>query len=169
MSILGNRVVRREDPALLTVGGTYVDDIAHEGAAHVVYVRSSSAHGRITGIDTSEATTAPGVLAVLTAADHDLPDLVPIMMVDQHMTRPLLARGTVRFVGEPVAAVVAEPRAAAVAAAELVVVEIDPLPPLVDPVEALTSDVQLFAGVEGNIAMAIPEHGDPLPFEDCEV
>jgi aerobic carbon-monoxide dehydrogenase large subunit len=169
MSILGNRVVRREDPALLTVGGTYVDDVVHEGAAHVVYVRSTLAHGRITGIDTSEAEAAPGVLAVLTAADHDLPDLVPIIMVDQHMTRPLLARGTVRFVGEPIAAVVAETRAAAVDAAELVVVELDPLPAVIDPVEALGSEVHLFAEVDGNVAMAIPYHGDPLPFDDCEV
>jgi carbon-monoxide dehydrogenase large subunit len=169
MSILGNRVVRREDPALLTVGGTYVDDIAHDGAAHVVYVRSTLAHGRITGIDTNDAKAAPGVLTVVTGADLDLPELVPIIMVDQHMTRPLLAKGTVRFVGEPIAAVVAESRAAAVDAAELVVVELEPLRPLTDPVEALGSDVHLFPAVGSNVAMAIPYRGEPLSFDDCDV
>ena len=169
MSILGNRVVRREDPALLTVGGTYVGDITHDGAAHVVYVRSTLAHGRIVSIDTSEARSAPGVLAVVTGDDLDLPDLVPIIMVDQRMTRPLLARGTVRFVGEAIAAVVAETHAAAVDAAELVVVELDPLPSLTDPVEALTSDVHLFPEVGSNTAMAMPYPGEPLLFDDCDV
>ncbi len=169
MSILGNRVVRREDPALLTVGGTYVDDIVHEGAAHVVYVRSTLAHGRIVGVDTSEAEAAPGVLAVVTGADLDLPDLKPIIMVNQQMTRPLLARGTVRFVGEAVAAVVAESRAAAVDAAELVIVDLEPLPSLTDPVEALASDVHLFPEVGSNTAMAIPYPGEPLSFDDCDV
>jgi len=53
MSILGNRVVRREDPALLTVGGTYVEDVVREGTAHVAFVRSTMAHARITSIDTA--------------------------------------------------------------------------------------------------------------------
>ena len=169
MSILGNRVVRREDPALLTVGGTYVDDIVHEGAAHVVFVRSTLAHGRIVAVDTSDAEAAPGVLAVVTGADLDLPELVPIIMVDQKMTRPLLATGTVRFVGEAIVAVVAETRAAAVDAAELVIVDLEPLPSLTDPVEALTSDVHLFPEVGSNVAMAIPYRGEPLPFDDCDV
>jgi carbon-monoxide dehydrogenase large subunit len=55
MSILGNRVLRREDPKFLTVGGTYVDDLPHEGAAWVTYVRSTMAHARITGIDGTSA------------------------------------------------------------------------------------------------------------------
>ncbi len=90
MSILGNRVLRREDPALLTGGGTYVDDVASPGAAHVVYVRSTIAHARIESIDTTEAAAAPGVLAVVTAADIDLPRLAPIGMVNQDMARPVL-------------------------------------------------------------------------------
>ena len=72
MSILGNRVLRREDPVLLTSGGTYVDDLALEGAAHVTYVRSTIAHGRIVFIDVSEAKRMPGVLAVFTGADVDI-------------------------------------------------------------------------------------------------
>ncbi len=73
MSILGNRVLRREDPALLTTGGTYVDDIAVPDAAFVTYVRSTIAHARLGEIDTREAMAMPGVLAVITAADIDLP------------------------------------------------------------------------------------------------
>lgn len=170
MSILGHRVLRREDPALLTTGGTYVDDVPAEGAAHVVYVRSQVAHGRLVDVDVTEARTAPGVLAVLTADDLDLPDLVPIAMVNQGMTRPLLARGTVRFVGEPVAAVVAETRAAAVDAAEAVIVDIDPLPALVDPERALDAAApRLFPDQPDNVAMTLPHRGDPVSFDDCDV
>ena len=78
MSILGTRVVRTEDPRLLTVGGTYVDDLRVPeltGAARVTFVRSPMAHARITGIDASAALAAPGVVAVLTAQDMD--DLPP--------------------------------------------------------------------------------------------
>ena len=74
-SILGNRVLRKEDPKFLTTGGVYVDDMVEpllDGAAYVTYVRSSLAHGRILSIDTSEAAQAPGVLAVFTGADLDL-------------------------------------------------------------------------------------------------
>ena len=86
MSILGNRVVRREDPALLTVGGTYVEDVVREGTAHVAFVRSTMAHARITSIDTSEAEAAPGVLAVVSAADLDLPPMLPIAFIDQRLS-----------------------------------------------------------------------------------
>src|SRR6478609_1199686 len=75
-SILGNRVLRKEDPKFLTVGGKYVDDLADEprlaGAAFVTYVRSTVAHGTITGIDASAALDLPGVIAVLTAEDLDV-------------------------------------------------------------------------------------------------
>ena len=170
MSILGHEVVRREDPALLTTGGTYVDDLAIDGALHVVYVRSTIAHGEITGIDTSEAAAEPGVVAVLTAADIDLPDLPAPMMLNQGMTRPPLARDRVRFVGEPVAIVVAESRAAAVDAAELVIVDIDPLPVLVDPVGALAPDAPLlYPELDDNVVMAIDHRGDPISFDACDV
>ena len=78
MSILGTRVVRTEDPRLLTAGGTYVEDLRVPelaGAARVTFVRSPIAHALITGIDASAAREAPGVVAVLTAADMD--DLAP--------------------------------------------------------------------------------------------
>src|SRR5580704_12479852 len=78
MSILGTRVIRTEDPRLLTVGGVYVDDLRTpelNGAARLTFVRSPLAHARITGIDTSEALSEPGVVAVLTVRDMD--DLAP--------------------------------------------------------------------------------------------
>src|SRR4051812_44927191 len=72
MGMIGERVVRTEDPALLTGGGTFVDNLDIPGAVHVVYVRSQMAHATITAIDTSEAAGMPGVLGVFTAADLDL-------------------------------------------------------------------------------------------------
>ncbi len=74
MSILGTRVVRTEDPRLLTRGGVYTDDLRLpelDGAARVTFTRSPIAHARITGIDTAAALASPGVVAVLTAADMD--------------------------------------------------------------------------------------------------
>lgn len=170
MSILGNRVVRKEDPALLTSGGTYVDDIVVDGALHVVYVRSMVAHGEITSIDIDEARNAPGVVDIVTSADLTIGDIKPFMMLNQLLTRPVLARGRVRYVGDPIVAVVAETRAAAVDAAELVIVEIESLPAIIDPRDALSEDsIQLFPHVGTNIAMHAEHHGDPISFDACDV
>src|SRR3954451_13649273 len=152
MSILGNRVLRREDPALLTTGGTYVDDIDVPDAAFVTYVRSTMAHARLTGIDVSECVSMPGVLAVVTAADldlHDLPPATPAM--DQAMTRPLLARDVVRFVGEPVVAIVTDHRAQGPDAAEAVFIDYEPLPAVVDPELARTTADRLFDDADSNV------------------
>ncbi|MCX6510432.1 MAG: xanthine dehydrogenase family protein molybdopterin-binding subunit, partial [Actinobacteria bacterium] len=170
MSILGNRVVRKEDPALLTSGGTYVDDIVVDGALHVVYVRSMVAHGEITSIDVDEARNAPGVVDIVTSAELTIGDIKPFMMLNQLLTRPVLARGRVRYVGDPIVAVVAETRAAAVDAAELVIVEIESLPAIIDPRDALSEDsIQLFPHIGTNIAMHSEHHGDPISFDDCDV
>lgn len=170
MSILGNRVVRKEDPALLTSGGTYVDDIVVDGALHVVYVRSMVAHGEITSIDIDEARNAPGVIDIVTSTDLTIGDIKPFMMLNQLLTRPVLARGRVRYVGDPIVAVVAETRAAAVDAAELVIVEIESLPAIIDPRHALSEDsIQLFPHVGTNIAMHAEHHGDPISFDACDV
>ena len=117
-SILGNRVVRTEDPKLLTVGGTYVDDLALEGAAHVVFVRSAVASAGLVDLETSVAAAMPGVLAVVTADDLDLgPYPRDFDAIFAGAPRPFLATGMVRYVGEPVAAVVALDRGRAVDAA----------------------------------------------------
>ncbi|HBU01099.1 MAG TPA: carbon monoxide dehydrogenase [Acidimicrobiaceae bacterium] len=170
MSILGNRVVRKEDPALLTTGGNYVDDITVDGALHVVYVRSMVAHGNITSIDVTEARTAPGVVDVVTNADLTIGDIKPFMLLNQSLTRPVLARERVRYVGEPIVAVVAESRAAAVDAAELVIVDIEPLPVIIDPRDALADDaIHLFPQIATNVAMHSDHNGEPISFANCDV
>lgn len=137
MSVLGTRVVRTEDPRLLTDGATYVDDLRVPelaGAAFVTYVRSPLAHARITGIDVSAAAEAPGVLAVFTARDLD--DLAP-PPEDNPMAEPVLAVDVVRYVGEPVAMVVTETRAQGEDAVELVAVDYEPLDAVVNVVDAI--------------------------------
>ena len=172
MSVLGNRVLRTEDPRMLTEGARYVADLHLDGAAHACFVRSTVAHGRLIGVDTAEASRQPGVLGVFTAADLDLPDLKPIPVVDQRMTRPVLARDTVRFVGEPVAVVVAETAAAAADAAEHVLVDIDPQPAVVALPDAATDDTLVHPGADTNVAFDMPAagHGGGSPdFTGCEV
>ena len=170
MSILGNRVLRREDPKLLTEGGSYVDDLPLPGAAHVTYVRSTVAHARIASVDTGAAESAPGVIAVFTGADVDLEPVAATMpMLNQSMLRPWLARDVVRFVGEPVAAIVTEERYQGPDAAEQVAVEYEPLPVIVDPEAAEQNEVLLFPDAGTNVALELAfGHTDDL-FADCEV
>ena len=168
MSILGNRVLRKEDPKFLTVGGTYVDDVRLAGAVHVAYVRSTMAHARISSMDTAEAAAAPGVLAVYTATELEMPAPAP-EMGNPAMARPLLATDTVRFVGECVAAVVAETRAMAVDAAELVFVEYEPLPALIDVERSLAGEPLLFPDAGTNVATDMTFGTDPTLMDGCEV
>ncbi|MGH9075217.1 MAG: xanthine dehydrogenase family protein molybdopterin-binding subunit, partial [Acidimicrobiales bacterium] len=170
MSILGNRVLRKEDPKFLTVGGSYVADIDIPGVTAVAYVRSTVAHARVTGIDVAAAGAAPGVLAVVTAADVDIPPPPPELPVfNPAMVRPWLSDGVVRFVGEPVAAVVAETAGQAVDAAELVVVDYDPMPAVVDPEEALAGATLLWPEAGTNVAIDMSEAPDGSLFDGCEV
>jgi hypothetical protein len=171
MSILGNRVLRTEDPKFLTTGGSYVDDIILPGAAWVAYVRSPFAHARIRSIGTGMALDAAGVLEVLTA--EDLVDVAPMGSpfgeVPPAMARPLLGAGTVRFVGEPVAAVVAGTRAQAMDATELVEVEYDPMPAVVTPEAALGGETLLFPEMGTNVAFEFGGALDGSLFGSCEV
>jgi carbon-monoxide dehydrogenase large subunit len=170
VSILGNRVLRREDPKFLTVGGTYVGDLPLDGALHVVFVRSTLAHGVIQSIDAEEARQAPGVVGIYTNADLGVGPVAPMGMVNQSMARPLLAEGKVRFVGEPVVAVLAETPEAGVDAAELVAVEYEPLPVVVTPQDAAAADAPvLFDEVGTNVAFELNFGEDPAFFDGCEV
>src|SRR5688572_16703275 len=173
MSILGNRVLRREDPKFLTVGATYCDDLRDErlnGAAYVTFVRSTVAHAKVTSIDTSDAEAAPGVIAVLTAADVDLPDAPPNPpMMNMAMGRPFLAKDTVRFVGEPVAIVVTEERYQGEDAAELVMIDYDPLPAVIDLEDAASDGTVLHEAAGTNTAFMVPSANDASFFEGCEV
>jgi aerobic carbon-monoxide dehydrogenase large subunit len=148
-SILGHAVRRREDPRLITGTGRYVDDIQPEGCLHVAFVRSTLAHAAIRAIDVEAATAAPGVVAVLTAADLSLPARVGFQMVPPALARPPLAVGHVRFVGEPVALVIAESPGVAVDAAQLVGLDLEPLEVVVD------ADAARHAGS----AVLFPAHG----------
>ena len=171
MSVLGNRVLRTEDPRMLTTGARYVADLRLEGVAHAWFVRSTVASGRLLGVDAAEARAQPGVLGVFTAADLDLPDLRPIPMVNQSMDRPVLARVTVRFVGEPVAAVVAETAAAAADAAEHVVVDIEPQPAALTLPAAAAGAALVHHDAGTNVAFDMPASGNeaPVDFSGCEV
>jgi carbon-monoxide dehydrogenase large subunit len=170
MSILGNRVLRREDPKFLTTGGVYADDLAGDGALWATYVRSTVAHARIDALDVEDAKQRPGVVAVYTADDLDLPELPPAMpLLPAGMVRPLLAKGTVRFVGEPVAVVLTEERYQGEDAAEAVFVEYDPLPAVVNAEAALDSSTHLFPEMGTNIAADLRVPADPDFFADCEV
>jgi carbon-monoxide dehydrogenase large subunit len=170
---LGTRVLRVEDPKFLTTGGVYVDDLRDPrlaGAGYVTYVRSVVAHARFT-VDTSGAEGAPGVIGVVTAADFAdlaLPPL-PLGMLPPLMARPWLATGVVRYVGEPVAAIVTETRYAGEDAAELVSVDYEQLPAVIDPHDATTDETVLFPEAGNNTALAFGMGEPDTVFADCEV
>ncbi len=134
---LGAPVRRNEDPRLLTGRGNFVDDIQIPGMLHGAFVRSTHAHARLKRVDVSRALAAPGVHAVYTHGDlgplgDPLPPLIPHPTLKHHKTQYALAPDKVRYVGEPVAFVVADSRYLAEDAADLVEVEYEPLPPVVD-------------------------------------
>ena len=168
MSVLGTRVDRREDPALLRGGGRFVADLVPDDAAHVAYVTSTQAHGLIVGLDTADA-RLPGVLGVYTADDIDI-DVYPQQLTGMNaaMVRPMLARDRVRFVGEPIVAVVAETRALAVDAAAAVVVDYEPLPAFVDPEASLDAGFALFPGLEDPLAFHT-RLGEPPDLSSYEI
>jgi carbon-monoxide dehydrogenase large subunit len=171
VSIMGTRVLRKEDPTFLTVGGTYVDDLRDErltGAGYVTFVRSTMAHARILGVDTTEAAQAPGVVGVFTAAEVDLAPKESTY--DAAVTRPYLAADVVRFVGEPIAVVITDERYQGEDAAELVFVDYEPLPAVVDPEAARRDEVVLHPAFGTNhlTTWGRPLSGDDL-FAGCEV
>ncbi len=158
----GSRVHRVEDERLLRGRGTFVDDVVRPGMLHACFVRSVVARGRIVAIDVSEALALPGVQAVFLAEDlnsgvHEQwhSQLGP---ASPETPRPPLADGEVRFVGDPVALVVAEDRYVAEDACELVVVDIDPLPPVVDYLAAADADSLVHEAYGSNV---IHDDGGP--------
>ncbi|MBI5336670.1 carbon-monoxide dehydrogenase large subunit [Mycobacterium sp. BK558] len=152
----GRRVPRVEDGRLLTGHGAFVDDITRPGMLHACFVRSPFAHATIDDIDTSAALALPGVHAVFTAADLN-PDVVEawhaVAGKDIPDTpRPPLAEGEVKFVGDPVALVVADSRYVAEDAVDLVEVDYTPLPAVADFRNAVGSDVIVHAAYPDNVA-----------------
>jgi aerobic carbon-monoxide dehydrogenase large subunit len=173
VSILGTRVLRTEDPRFLTTGGVYTEDVVDErlaGACHVFFARSPVAHARIAGIDVSAALSAPGVIAAYTGADlADLPAVTPGL--NKQMARAILAADKVRYVGEPVAIVVTERAYQGEDALELVDVDYDPLPAVVDFAEALAGNVLLYDEAGTNVVGTFgdPDALDQQLFDECEV
>jgi carbon-monoxide dehydrogenase large subunit len=139
---LGKSVGRKEDPRFIRGKGRYVDDIVLPGMLYMALVRSPYAHARIKSIDTSEALAAPGVKLVITGEDLEAMNLawMPTMAGDKQM---VLATGKVLYQYQEVAAVIAETREQAVDAAQLVYVDYEPLPVVVDPFKALEPDAPI--------------------------
>ena len=154
-SLLGNRVLRTEDPRLLTGAATYLADLPFDRPLYAVYVRSDLAHGTITSIDTSEAADMPGVAAVWTADDLAVAPHHGFAKIHDDFARSPLATDRVRFVGEPVAVVFAESLGEGVDAAAAVFADIEPLPSVVDAEAALGDDAPvLFPDHGNNVAVA---------------
>jgi carbon-monoxide dehydrogenase large subunit len=160
-SILGASVRRVEDPRFIRGRGSYIPNHDVEGAVYLAAVRSQIPHGRLIGVDTSMATSMPGVVAVFTAADLDVSPTSPgVRGVDRGFSRPPLAIDTVRFAGEIVAVVVADSERAATDAAAMVFADIDPLPAVVTTSAALAADAPvLHPAVGTNVAYV--GGGDP--------
>src|SRR5450631_731625 len=159
---IGQPVLRSEDPTLVRGEGRYTDDVSRPGQAYAVMVRSSVAHGVIRGIDTAAAKAMPGVLAVYTAADlagyGGLKCNLPLKNRDgssiKYTPRPALAGDKVRYVGDPIACVIAETIAQAKDAAEAVTLDSEPLPVVVSAREAAQTGAPLvWDDVPGNIAL----------------
>jgi aerobic carbon-monoxide dehydrogenase large subunit len=166
---VGQSVPRLEDPMLVRGLGRYTDDVSHPGQAYGVMVRSRNAHGVIRGIDTKAAAQMPGVLAVYTGAD--LKDYGPLKCLVglnnrdgsplKKPQRPALATDRVRYVGDPVACVVAETLAQAKDATEAVTIDIEPLPAVVSAEQAAQPGAPLlYDDVPDNVVLDY-QYGDP--------
>lgn len=174
MSIMGTRVVRTEDPVFLSRGATYTDDLTDErltGALHLTFVRSPLAHATITAVDVEGARNAPGVVDVVTGADIDLVAPKLFAGAADGMERPWLATDKVRFVGEPVAAVLTEDSYQGQDAADLVEIDYDPLPAVVDLRAAASDEVLLFesAGTNTSNGFGLGKQFDEHLFDGCDV
>src|SRR4051794_9180680 len=150
-TLIGQAVHRSEDFRFLKGAGAFIDDLKRDGMLHAVVLRSPVAHGRIRGIDTQAARAMPGVHAVMTAADlKDIP-VIPLRLANlpefKSYLQPVIAKDKVRYVGEPIAVVVAETQAAAEDALEKIEVDIERLPALPDRHAAAADKSALFDGV----------------------
>src|SRR6516165_8082717 len=159
-AFIGSAIERLEDFRLLRGRGQFVDDLARENLLHAVILRSSVAHGRIRSIDTAAARARPGVHAVITAAD--IGAAIPTIPLRQDSSpafkpfeQPVIAHDKVRYVGEPVAVVLAESAAAAEDALDAITLAIEPLPAVVTSADAATDDILLFEATPSNRALTL--------------
>ena len=155
-SILGTRVLRTEDPGLLTGSRKYLADLRLTDRLHAVFVRSDVAHGILGAIHLDDARAMPGVVEILTAAELGVAPHHGFATVHEDFARPPLADGRVRFVGEPIAVVLAETFEQGEDAAETVWADIELLPTYVDAEDALADGAEeIFAGHGSNEAIVI--------------
>ncbi len=170
-SFAGSPVRRVEDPSLLRGAGTYVDNLDVDGMLVAQFVRSPMAHALITSIDTTAARAMPGVVGVYTADDLDFPAAPAFMLLHPDTGHNALAQGRVNYVGDPVAVVVAETRAQAVDAAEMVEVDYEALDAAIDMEAALAADAPLqFESIGSNVVIGMQAGGDdPLAGADVVV
>ena len=159
---IGEPLLRSEDPRLVRGEGAYTDDLQLADQVYCAMVRSRYAHGVIKSIDTEAARKMPGVLAVYTGGDlaayGQLKSSLPLKSRDgsemRHVGRPALTIDKVRFVGDPIACVIAATVAQARDAAEAVALDIDPLPAVTDPAAAVAPGApQLYDDAPGNLAL----------------
>jgi aerobic carbon-monoxide dehydrogenase large subunit len=166
---IGSPVERTEDRRFLRGGGIYVGDLSRPELLHAVILRSAHAHGHIRSIDTAAALAVPGVHTVITAVDIGCPvPRIPIRLqplpslVPYH--QPVIAEGKVRYVGEPIAVVLADSPAIAEDALDAIHVDIEPLPPVVDRHDAAEGETLLFEETGTNLAIKYTAgKGDPGP------
>lgn len=161
---ISQHVERREDARLLVGGGAYADDTGFEGQAFAAFLRAPIGHGIITGVDTSEAEAAPGVIAIFTGQDLKdagigaIPNVTPFLNRDGsemlRTQRPAVAVDKIYHVGEIIAVVVAESTALAQDAVDLIMLDVDPLPALTDVTKAMLPDApQLHEHIPGNVCL----------------
>lgn len=173
-SVIGTRVARVEDPALLTGRSTYVANRDLDGALVVHYVTSIESHAMILSVDVEDAKSMPGVVDVITAADLERDGMNSPMAarmpgLPDEVRRQPMAADRVRFVGEVVAAVLAETEAEAADAAEFVVVDYEPLNPVVDLATAADSETLLFPDTGSNVVLTgSGGTEEPPDFSACE-
>ena len=172
---IGQRVARKEDPRLITGEGTFTDDVMLQGMAYLTLVRSPHAHARIRRIDTAAAKKEPGVVAVLTGKDLEVTGMLPVFITvpsmngSKHMP---IATDKARYAGDAVAAVVADTRDAAKRAADLIAVDYEPLPVVVDASKALEAGAPILHEELGsNLVFTYPVKGGDIDkaFKDAEI
>src|SRR5262252_8703762 len=159
-AFIGSPVERREDWRFLRGRGEFVDDLARDGLLHAVILRSGVAHGRIRAIDTRAALARPGVRAVITTAD--IGAAIPTIPLRQESSpafkpfeQPVIAHGKVRYVGEPVAVVIADSAAVAEDALDAITLAIEPLSAVITSAAAAADNILLFEAAGSNRALTL--------------